>query len=297
MSIKKRGLGRGLDALLGGAVREQSPRADAPAEFPAPTEPARDALKTLPLDLIQRGKYQPRTHMDQQSLQELADSIRSQGVIQPIVVRPVGGGGYEIIAGERRWRAAQLAGLQDIPAVVRDVPDQAAIAMALIENIQREDLNALEEAAALQRLIDEFDMTHQAAAEAVGRSRTAVSNLLRLLELDSEVKQHVERGALEMGHARALLALSGAKQREAAQRVLARGLSVRETEQLVRQLLSGKPAAPKKTLDPDVRRLQDDLCERLGARVAIEYSAKGKGKLIIEYGNLEQLEGILEFFK
>jgi len=297
MSIKKRGLGRGLDALLGGAMREQSPRADAPATAHSPTEGAREALKNLPVDLIQRGKYQPSTHMDQQSLQELADSIRSQGVIQPIVVRPVGGGGYEIIAGERRWRAAQLAGLQDIPAVVRDIPDQAAIAMALIENIQREDLNALEEAAALQRLIDEFDMTHQAAAEAVGRSRTAVSNLLRLLELDPEVKQHVERGALEMGHARALLALSGAKQREAAQRVLARGLSVRETEQLVRQLLSGKPAAPKKTLDPDVRRLQDDLCERLGARVAIEYSAKGKGKLIIEYGNLEQLEGILEFFK
>lgn len=297
MSIKKRGLGRGLDALLGGAVREQSPRADASVTAHSPAEDAREALKNLPVDLIQRGKYQPRTHMDQQSLQELADSIRSQGVIQPIVVRPVGGGGYEIIAGERRWRAAQLAGLQDIPAVVRDVPDQAAIAMALIENIQREDLNALEEAAALQRLIDEFDMTHQAAAEAVGRSRTAVSNLLRLLELDPEVKQHVERGALEMGHARALLALNGAKQREAAQRVLARGLSVRETEQLVRQLLSGKPAAPKKTLDPDVRRLQDDLCERLGARVAIEYSAKGKGKLIIEYGNLEQLEGILEFFK
>ena len=292
MATKKHGLGRGLDALLGSAVpiREHA----APS---APAEPMRDALKTLPVDLIQRGKYQPRTHMDQQALQELADSIRVQGVIQPIVVRPVAAGGYEIIAGERRWRAAQLAGLQDIPAVIREVPDQAAIAMALIENIQREDLNALEEAMALQRLIDEFDMTHQAAAEAVGRSRTAVSNLLRLLDLDNEVKQLVEHGRLEMGHARALLALTGAAQREAAQRVVARGLSVRETEQLVRALLQGKKAPAKKNLDPDVRRLQDDLCERLGARVAIEYSAKGKGKLIIEYGNLEQLEGILEFFK
>ena len=292
MATKKHGLGRGLDALLGSAVpiREHA----APS---APAEPMRDALKTLPVDLIQRGKYQPRTHMDQQALQELADSIRVQGVIQPIVVRPVAAGGYEIIAGERRWRAGQLAGLQDIPAVIREVPDQAAIAMALIENIQREDLNALEEAMALQRLIDEFDMTHQAAAEAVGRSRTAVSNLLRLLDLDNEVKQLVEHGRLEMGHARALLALTGAAQREAAQRVVARGLSVRETEQLVRALLQGKKAPAKKNLDPDVRRLQDDLCERLGARVAIEYSAKGKGKLIIEYGNLEQLEGILEFFK
>jgi len=295
MATKKHGLGRGLDALLGSAVpiRDHAPAA-APS---APAEPPRDALKTLPVDLIQRGKYQPRTHMDQQALQDLADSIRVQGVIQPIVVRPVAAGGYEIIAGERRWRAAQLAGLQDIPAVIREVPDQAAIAMALIENIQREDLNALEEATALQRLIDEFDMTHQAAAEAVGRSRTAVSNLLRLLDLDNEVKQLVEHGKLEMGHARALLALTGATQREAAQRVVARGLSVRETEQLVRHLLQGKKAPAKKTIDPDVRRLQDDLCERLGARVAIEYSAKGKGKLIIEYGNLEQLEGILEFFK
>ena len=289
MATKKHGLGRGLDALLGSAVAIREPA--------APAEPVRDALKTLPLDLIQRGKYQPRTHMDQQSLQELADSIRAQGVIQPIIVRPMAGGGYEIIAGERRWRAAQLAGLQDIPAVVRNVPDQAAIAMALIENIQRENLNALEEAMALQRLIDEFDMTHQAAAEAVGRSRTAVSNLLRLLDLNDEVKQLVDHGKLEMGHARALLALTGAAQCEAAQRVVARGLSVRETEQLVRSLLHGKKAPVKKAIDPDVRRLQDDLCERLGARVAIEYSAKGKGKLIIEYGTLDQLEGILEFFK
>ena len=295
MATKKHGLGRGLDALLGSAVPIRDH--NAPAAPSAPAEPPRDALKSLPVDLIQRGKYQPRTHMDQQALQELADSIRVQGVIQPIVVRPLTAGGYEIIAGERRWRAAQLAGLQDIPAVVREVPDQAAIAMALIENIQREDLNALEEATALQRLIDEFDMTHQAAAEAVGRSRTAVSNLLRLLDLDNEVKQLVEHGKLEMGHARALLALTGAAQRDAAQRVVARGLSVRETEQLVRHLLQGKKAPAKKTIDPDVRRLQDDLCEKLGARVEIEYSAKGKGKLIIEYGNLEQLEGILEFFK
>ncbi len=298
MATKKRGLGRGLDALLGSAVplREITAPVDTAMTSMA-TETVRDALKTLPVDLIQRGKYQPRTHMDPQALQELADSIRVQGVIQPIVVRPLAGGGYEIIAGERRWRAVQLAGLQDIPAVVRDVTDQAAIAMALIENIQREDLNALEEAQALQRLIDEFDMTHQAAAEAVGRSRTAVSNLLRLLDLENEVKLLVEHGKLEMGHARALLALSGAAQREAAQRVVERGLSVRETEQLVRLLQHGKKAPAKKTVDPDVRRLQDDLCEKLGARVAIEYTAKGKGKLIIEYGNFEQLEGILEFFK
>ncbi|MDE2089411.1 MAG: ParB/RepB/Spo0J family partition protein [Gammaproteobacteria bacterium] len=289
MTIKKRGLGRGLDALLGTVAGAHSD--DAQVED-------QSDLRLLPLDVIQRGKYQPRQDMHPDTLQELADSIRVQGVVQPIVVRPVSAGRYEIIAGERRWRAAQLAGLQDIPAVVRDVPDQAAIAMALIENIQRENLNPLEEANALQRLMREFDMTQQQAAEAVGRSRAAVANLLRLLELDDEVKRLLEGGQLEMGHARALLALSGEAQREAARRVVARGLSVRETEQLVRRLqapAAGKPA-PRR-VDPDVRRLQQDLSGNLGATVAIHHTAAGKGTLVIHYTSLEELDGILAHIK
>jgi len=291
MAVKKRGLGRGLDALLGGgsgapALQEAEP----PEEGFAP----QGDLRSLPVDLVQRGRYQPRTHMDAERLQELAESIRAQGVVQPILVRPLHAGGYEIIAGERRWRAAQLAGLQEIPAVVRDVPDQAAVAMALIENIQRENLNAIEEAAALQRLIDEFGMTHQQAAESVGRSRTAVSNLLRLLDLDEEVKRLVESGALEMGHARALLALQGTAQRELARRVVERGLSVRETEQMVRRLNAGRTRPrPAPGVDPDVRRLEQELSERLGARINIQH-ARGKGQLVIRYNSLEELEGILE---
>ncbi|MFP5507147.1 MAG: ParB/RepB/Spo0J family partition protein, partial [Gammaproteobacteria bacterium] len=256
MATKKRGLGRGLDALLGGGAKA-APVAPAPAATAAipAGEPVDGSLRKLPVDLIQRGKYQPRHDMHQESLQDLADSIKAQGVVQPIVVRPIGPGTgnqtrYEIIAGERRWRAAQLAGLQDIPAVVRDVPDRAAIAMALIENIQRENLNPLEESRALHRLIREFELTHQEAAEAVGRSRAAVSNLLRLLELTEDVKELVEAGKLEMGHARALLALAGAAQTQAARQIVAKGLSVRETERLVKRLQAeaGKPPKPAKAV-------------------------------------------------
>lgn len=287
MATKKRGLGRGLDALLGS-------NAGAHSTSTANAEPPQGELRELPVDLIQRGRYQPRIDMHPESLEELADSIRAQGVVQPIVVRPISDQRFEIIAGERRWRAAQLAGLQEIPAVVRDVPDRAAIAMALIENIQRENLNPMEEAQALQRLIDEFEMTHQQAAEAVGRSRTGVTNLLRLLELNQDVRGLVEKGELEMGHARALLALKGAAQSELARKVVERGLSVRETEELVRRSQQPKPA-PKPTPkpDPDVRRLQDDLTEKLGASVQIQQGNKGKGKLVIQYNSLDELEGIL----
>ncbi len=288
MAAKKRGLGRGLDALLAGVGSGDGGPSGAEGE-----------LRALDIDLIQRGKYQPRQDMHPESLEDLAASIKAQGVVQPIVVRPVGGGRFEIIAGERRWRAAQLAGLSDLPAVVRDVPDQAAIAMALIENIQRENLNPLEEAGALQRLIDEFEMTHQQAADAVGRSRAAVSNLLRLLELNEDVKALVVAGELEMGHARALLGLTGAPQSAAARKVAARGLSVRETEALVRRLLKqaeGAPA-PARRVDPDVLRLEQELAERLGARVSIQHAAGGKGRLVIQYNSVEELEGILSHLR
>lgn len=289
MAAKKRGLGRGLDALLGSA-----------AVAATNNEPvAESELRHLAIDLMQRGKYQPRVDMHNDSLQELADSIRAQGVVQPIVVRPIGEGKYEIIAGERRWRASQLAGLHEIPAVVRDVPDSAAIAIALIENIQRENLNPIEEARALQRLLNEFDMTHQQAAEAVGRSRAAVSNLLRLQELNEDVQQMMIRGELEMGHGRALLGLRGVAQSTAAAKVAKQGLSVRETEQIVRrETESEKRARPKTThLDPDIRRFQEQLSEKLGAKVQIQHSARGKGKLVIDYNSLEELDGILGHIK
>jgi ParB family transcriptional regulator, chromosome partitioning protein len=286
MTAKKRGLGRGLDALLGGV------------QTVAPTQQAESAegeLRRLPVDLVRRSKFQPRVDMHPESLEDLANSIKAQGVVQPIVVKPTGTGSYEIIAGERRWRAAQLAGLQEIPAVVRDVTDQAAMAMALIENIQRENLNPMEEANALQRLIHEFQLTHQEVAEAVGRSRAAVSNLLRLLELNDDVKRLVEQRQLEMGHARALLVLKNAAQSAAARNVVEKGLSVRETERLVKRwgvsLPGEKPAAAP--LDPDIRRLQDDLSEKLGAGVQVQHTLKGKGKLIIQYNSLDELEGIL----
>lgn len=291
MATKKRGLGRGLDALLGGA-----------ASVPTTTEAAARTsdLRHLPVDVMQRGKYQPRTDMRTDSLDELAASIRAQGVVQPIVVRPVAENRYEIIAGERRWRAAQIAGLHEVPVVVRDVPDQTAMAMALIENIQREDLNPMEEATALQRLILEFELTHQEAAEAVGRSRVAVSNLLRLFDLNDVVKRMLETGDLGMGHARALLGLQGDAQVEAARRVVKKGMSVRETEQLVRHAQSpqvkGK-SSKRIEDDPDVRRLQEDLSERLGAQVNFQHSAKGKGKLMIQYNSLDELEGILAHIK
>src|SRR5690606_35128222 len=270
---------------------------------PAPAAGAHDELQKLPVDLLQRGKYQPRIDMRQETLQELAESIKAQGVVQPIVVRPLGEPGadgprrYEIIAGERRWRAAQLAGLHEIPAVVRHVPDEAAIAMALIENIQRENLNPLEEARALDRLIKEFDMTHADAAGAVGRSRAAVSNLLRLLELADEVKGLVERREIEMGHARALLALEDRRrQAEVAALVAAKKLSVRETEALVRRLVSAPTARPAPAVrpDPNVRKLESELSEKLGAKVRVQHSGSGKGKLVISYHSLDELDGILE---
>ena len=305
MSGKKPSLGRGLaelSPLL--AKRIGMPASD--ARVPQPAALDGDRLARLPLDLLQRGKFQPRVDMREESLGELADSIRSQGLVQPILVRPVGkptpgeSQRYEIIAGERRWRAAQMAGLADIPAVIRDVADEAAVAMALIENIQREDLNPLEEARALSRLIEEFGLTHQAAAEAVGRSRAAVSNLLRLMELADEVKELLEQRSIEMGHARALLALTARRQQiEVAGLVAKKALSVRETEALVRSLLAPlKEQKPQSAAaDPDIRRLELELAEKLGAKVLFQHSASGKGKLVVAYNSLDELEGILEHIR
>lgn len=289
---KKRGLGRGLDALLGAtaaAATEENTESSTPAT----------AESQIAVDLIQRGRYQPRRQFDEDKLRELADSISAQGVIQPIVVRPIGDGKYEIIAGERRWRASQLAGLDQVPAIVREVDDQAAMAMALIENIQRDDLNPLEEATALHRLLDEFGLTHQQVAQAVGKSRTTVTNLIRLLDLSPTVKAFVEQGDLEMGHARALLPLTDGLQIEAAQKVVDKGLSVRETEALVRKLNSPQPSSEKEEAqeDPDIRRLLDDLTDKLGARVNLQQGKAGKGKLVISYNNLDELEGILAHIK
>ncbi|MBI2380431.1 MAG: ParB/RepB/Spo0J family partition protein [Gammaproteobacteria bacterium] len=286
MSIKKRGLGRGLDALLGAGNRNAAGD-DAPAA-------EKNELRRLPIEFLQRGKYQPRKDMSDEGLEELAESIKAQGVIQPIVVRAlVGENRYEIIAGERRWRAAQRAGLAEVPCLLKDVPDEAAIAMALIENIQREDLNAIEEAVALRRLMDEFGLTHEECAHAVGKSRTTITNLLRLLQLNDDVRTMVERGDLEMGHARALLALNGAAQSQAARQVVAKSLSVRETEALVRRLLAPAAAAPVKTEDPNIRALMAKLSDTLGAKVQIDHGPKGKGKLVVEYNSLDELEGIL----
>ncbi|WP_416431188.1 ParB/RepB/Spo0J family partition protein [Piscirickettsia salmonis] len=288
-TAKRRGLGKGLDALLSGASLDTT-------LIGKKADRNRETLKYLPIDVLQRGQYQPRRDMDPDALESLAASIRKQGVVQPIVVRPVGGEKFEIIAGERRWRASQLAGKETIPAVIRDIPDDIALALALIENIQREDLNPIEEAAALQRLIDEFDMTHQQVAEVVGRSRAAVSNLLRLMALESSVKTMLERGDLEMGHARALLSLAKNQQIQSARQVVARELSVRDTERLVKKLLEGKNTEnneKKKTVDPDIRKLQNDLADKLGASVTIKHGARGRGKLVIEYTNLDELDGIL----
>jgi len=269
MAAKKRGLGRGLDALLGPTRTDTARPSPAPAVSAPETPQAGDQLRSVAVELLQRGKYQPRVDMHNESLEDLADSIRAQGVVQPIVVRRAGAGGYEIIAGERRWRAAQLAGLQEVPVVIREMDDRAAIAVALIENIQRENLNPLEEARALQRLIEEFDMTHQQAAEAVGRSRTAVSNLLRLLELGEVATAMVQRGELEMGHARALLALQGRAQAEAAHQVVNHSLSVRATERLVKKLLA-EASEPRTTgattrRGPDLVHLERGLADRIGA--------------------------------
>ena len=275
--MKAKGLGRGLDALLG-SVTEAGPR---------------DALLTLPVARIRPGRYQPRTKMDQQALAELAASIRSQGLMQPLLVRPVDRDRYELIAGERRWRAAQMAGLDEVPALVREVADDAALAMSLIENIQRENLNPMEEAAGIQRLVDEFSMTHEQAADAVGRSRSATTNLLRLLKLARPVQEMLMEGALEMGHARALLALDGARQIEAGKRVAAKGLSVRETEALVNALLQG-PAVQRKRVDRDLARLEEEISERLGTTVEIRAGKKGSGKLVVHYSSLDHLDGLVK---
>ena len=286
MAVKKRGLGRGLDALLGGTnvntLEEQALQAD------------KSELQYLPLDLIQRGKYQPRRDMDPSALEELAQSIKAQGVMQPIVVRPIDGGRFEIIAGERRWRASQLAGLDKLPAMVREVPDEAAIAMALIENIQREDLNPIEEAVALQRLQQEFQLTQQQVAEAVGKSRVTITNLLRLIALPEEIKTLLSHGDLEMGHARALLGLPVQRQIEGARHVVARGLTVRQTEALVRQWLNSKEQPVEEVkADPDISRLEQRLAERLGAAVQIKHGQKGRGQLVIKYSSLDELQGVL----
>lgn len=298
MSVKKRGLGggsRGLNALLG-SVQQVKEEVTAIEEGKITAD---GDLKKLPVEFLQRGRYQPRRDMDPAALQELADSIKTQGVMQPIVVRPIGPNKYEIIAGERRWRATQLAGLDSIPAIVRDIPDETAIAMALIENIQRENLNPMEEAIALQRFADEFQFTHQQIADAVGKSRATVTNLLRLMSLNAEAKTLLEHGDLEMGHAKALLGLPDNMQGRAAKAVVAKGLSVRQTEAMVRTLLAqaDKPAEAEKALDPNVRKLQDQLAEKLGAPVQIEYNARGKGRLTIAYNSLDELDGILAHIK
>jgi len=287
-SRKKPVLGRNLSSMLSQATLQQVQSG------------AREALQNLPLDVIRPGRFQPRSVFDQEKLSELADSIRAQGVVQPVVVRPVGEseGEYELIAGERRWRAAQIAGLERIPAVVRDVPDEVSVAMALIENIQREDLNPIEEAMSLQRLQQEFELTQQEVANAIGKSRSTVANLLRLMTLQEDVRRLVEHGDLEMGHARALLGLEGTQQSQAARTVVGKGFSVRQTEALVRKLLERKESPPPvQHLDPNIRHLQDDLSQRLGARVEIKHGAGGKGKLVLAYNSLDELDGILSHIK
>lgn len=286
---KKRGLGStGLGALLKGSDVDLSKKPVADGD-----------LKQLPVELLKRGKYQPRRDMDPDALEELAESIRQQGIMQPVVVRPIADDQYEIIAGERRWRAAQLAELDKVPAIIRDVEDDAAVAMALIENIQRENLNAMEEATALQRLQDEFELTQGEVAEAVGKSRSTVTNLLRLINLTDEVKVMLEHGDLEMGHGRAMLSLDPERQIQVARQVETKSLSVRQTEALVRRLLEDKPSkkVAKSKPDADIVRLQDDLSEKVGAEVSVQHSNNGKGKLVIKYNSLDELDGILTHIK
>lgn len=287
MTSKKNPLGRNLSSMLSKSALQHA------VENVGTEVSGGDSLKSLPLDLISPGPFQPRSIFDTDRLQELADSISHQGVIQPVVVRVKGKDSYELIAGERRWRAAQLAGIEEIPAIIRKVSDEIAIAMALVENIQRENLNPIEEATALRRLVDEYQMTHQEAGDAVGRSRSAVSNLLRLLELSEEVRELVDARHLEMGHARALLTLDEAMQAQAAREVVSKDLSVRETEQLVRRLKN--PPAPKtQVVDPDVQQLQDRVAEKLCARVKLTHNARGKGRLVIAFNSADELDGILE---
>ena len=287
MAVKKNPLGRNLSSMLSKSALQHAVENAESGSSP------RDALRELPLDVITPGPYQPRSIFDEDRLEELAESIRHQGVIQPVVVRATGDNEFQLIAGERRWRAAQLTDIEKIPAIIRDVPDEIAIAMALVENIQRENLNPIEEATAFKRLVLEFQMTHQEAGDAVGRSRSAVSNLLRLLELSEEVRELVDARHLEMGHARALLTLDATMQAKAAREVAAKRLSVRETEQLVRRM-KNPPQRKTQTIDPDIRRLQDNLSEKLCAKVSLQHNAKGKGKMVISFNSADELEGILE---
>lgn len=292
MDLKKRGLGRGLNDL---GLNELLSSVNSKVT-PVEAKTNHEMLCRLPVEFLQTGKYQPRKDFDPEALAELADSIRAQGIIQPIVVRTVAHNRYEIIAGERRWRAAQLANLSEVPVVIREISDETAIAMALIENIQREDLNSIEEAEAMQRLLDEFGLTHQQVSTAVGKSRTAVTNSLRLLQLCSDVKTMVERGDLDMGHGRALLALDREHQIKAAKIVVTKGLSVRDTESLVRRLQQVDSGKPTKNSDPDTLRLQDTLSNKLAAAVKIDHHASGRGKLVIKYNSLDELEGIIQRF-
>ncbi len=290
--VKRKGLGRGLDALLGMGGETNTVEERVVIQ--------RDTLNELPVEFMSRGKYQPRRDMHPEALEDLANSIRAQGVMQPIVVRPIGIDSYEIIAGERRWRAAQLAGLETIPALIRDVPDESAVAMALIENIQREDLNAIEEAQALVRLQQEFGLTQQQVGDAVGKPRSTVTNLMRLMTLEQEVQKLLEHGDLEMGHARALLGLGGHRQIEAARTTVVKGMTVRQTEALVRRLQQQQEKPEQASIhrvDPDTKRLQDDLSDQVGVPVLIQHNAKGKGKLVLKYNSLDELDGILSHIK
>ncbi len=301
MSMKKRGLGKGLNELLSASLGSSITLKDRPAPVVPPKdgEPVEGQdLRYLPVEKLVVGPFQPRQHIKHEGLEQLAESIRAQGVLQPIVVRPKNQH-YEIIAGERRWRAAQLAGLAQVPAIVRQVPDEAAMAMALIENIQRENLNAMEEAMALKRLSEELQLTHLQVAEAVGKSRTSVTNLLRLLTLNPDVQTLLDQDQIEMGHARALLGLKGTEQSQIAHMVVEKGLSVRETEKLVAKIQEGPEPLPvervvaRRVIDPNIRRLEDDLADKLGARVAIRHGEKGKGLVVIRYNDVDELEGIL----
>ena len=287
-------LGKGLSALLSsGSASSMSNLLSERAVDRGSVLSEEERLRNIPIDLIQRGKYQPRVEMNEAALEDLAASIKAQGVMQPIVIRSIAAQKYEIIAGERRWRASQMAGLSSIPAVVKQVSDEAAIAMSLIENIQRENLNPIEEAMALKRLQDEFELTQQEVASAVGKSRATVTNLMRLIGLHIDVQKMLQVGKLEMGHARALLTLSETKQVEFAKLVANKGLSVRQTESLVRNVNTGSELDRKKSIDPNIKKLEEDLGEKLGAKVIIQHTEKGKGRLVINYNSLDELDGIL----
>ena len=300
MNDKKK-LGRGLGALLSGGNNQTVASLLNPIQSgedsASKTQVRESDLKNIPIDAIQRGKYQPRADMHEETLEELASSIKTQGVMQPIVIRPISSEKYEIIAGERRWRASQIAGLETIPAIIKPVGDEAAIAMSLIENIQRENLNPIEEAMALKRLQDEFELTQQEVANAVGKSRAAVTNLMRLMALHADVQNMLIKGELEMGHARALLSLPEAAQTNTGRQVAKRGLSVRQTESLVRRMSEQSGPTSKKAIDPDIKNLEEKLSETLGAKVLIQHTAKGKGRVVLKYNSLDELEGILSHIK